>query len=135
MWLNEGFATYGGVAVAEDHDGEHRRRDLQLPLPGRLLRRPGPRRGRLGFHPQAHQRRAPLRQPVYERGAMVLHKIRQTVGDDTFHDIVQGWAAAHRHGKRTPPDFTAYVEKSAPDADFGPIWKDWLYGEGKPATP
>jgi len=59
---------------------------------------------------------------------MVLHKIRQR-RDDTFHDIVQGWAAAtatargHRrlHGLR---------EKSAPDADFGPIWKDWLYGGG-----
>jgi aminopeptidase N len=73
--------------------------------------------------------------PVYERGAMVLHKIRQKVGDDAFYDIVQGWAAAHRHGNATTADFTAYVEKKAPGKDFSEIWKDWLYGDGKPARP
>ena len=66
---------------------------------------------------------------------MVLHKIRQTVGDDTFYDIIQGWAAAHRHGNADTDDFTAYVEKKAPDKDFKEIWKDWLYGEGKPDHP
>jgi aminopeptidase N len=63
---------------------------------------------------------------------MVLHKIRRTVGDDTFYDIIQGWAAAHRHANASTADFTAYVEKKAPDKDFSGIWKDWLYGEGKP---
>jgi hypothetical protein len=24
------------------------------------------------------------------------------------------------------------VEKTTPDAELGPIWDDWLYGEGKP---
>jgi aminopeptidase N len=73
--------------------------------------------------------------PVYDRGAMVLQKIRQKVGDDTFYDIVQGWAAAHRHGNADTAQFTAYVEKTAPGKDFTEIWKDWLYGEGKPSRP
>jgi aminopeptidase N len=73
--------------------------------------------------------------PVYERGAMVLHKIRQKVGDDTFYDIIQGWAAAHRHSTASTADFTAYVEKAAPGKDFKEIWKDWLYGDVKPDHP
>jgi aminopeptidase N len=66
---------------------------------------------------------------------MVLHKIRRTVGDAAFRDLVRGWAAAHRHGNAGTADFTAYVEKRAPDKDFGGIWRDWLYGEGKPDRP
>ncbi len=66
---------------------------------------------------------------------MVLHKIRQLVGDDAFFGILKGWAAAHRHGNADTAEFTAYVEKQAPGKDFGPIWKTWLYGDGKPARP
>jgi aminopeptidase N len=73
--------------------------------------------------------------PVYDRGAMVLQKIRQKVGDDTFYDIVQGWAADHRYGNASTADFTAYVEKKAPGKDFTGIWKDWLYGDGRPDHP
>ena len=73
--------------------------------------------------------------PVYLRGAMVLHKIRQTAGDDTFRDILRGWATAHRHGSADTGDFTRYVEKKAPEKDFGEIWDDWLYGDGKPDHP
>jgi aminopeptidase N len=64
---------------------------------------------------------------------MVLHKIRQTVGDDAFYDLIQGWAAAHRHGNASTADFIAYVERQAPDEDFSAVWNDWLYGQGRPA--
>ncbi|MDX3070347.1 M1 family aminopeptidase, partial [Streptomyces sp. ND04-05B] len=77
--------------------------------------------------------------PVYERGAMVLHKIREAVGDDAFFGLVRGWATDHRHGNADTADFTAYVEKraakAAPEADLTPVWEDWLYGEGRPPKP
>ncbi|WP_329218516.1 M1 family metallopeptidase [Streptomyces sp. NBC_01485] len=129
MWLNEGFATYAewlwtedeGGATAEqtfttlyDH-GEDEYKDLW------------------SFPPAKPATAAHISDtPVYQRGAMVIHRIRQTVGDDTFYDLVQGWAAAHRHANADTAAFTAYVEKAAPDADFDEIWSDWLYGEGKP---
>ncbi|WP_372337673.1 M1 family metallopeptidase [Streptomyces sp. MK5] len=134
MWLNEGFATYaewlweedhGGPSVQETFDALYRGEDENVD-PEELWAFP-PVRPSDAAHISAH--------PVYERGAMVLHKIRQKVGDDAFYDIVQGWAAAHRHGNATTADFTAYVEKKAPDKDFSEIWKDWLYGDGKPAHP
>ncbi|PWI16389.1 metallopeptidase [Streptomyces sp. Act143] len=132
MWLNEGFATYAEWLWEEDEggdsaqdtferlyeDGEDEYPDLWAFPPGRPTS-------------AAHI----SDDPVYQRGAMVIHKIRQTVGDDTFYDIVQGWTAAHRHGNAGTDDFTAYVERQAPDEDFGAIWEEWLYGEGKPARP
>ncbi|WP_078916917.1 M1 family metallopeptidase [Streptomyces sp. NRRL S-813] len=134
MWLNEGFATYaewlweedhGGPSVQETFDALYRGEDENVD-PAELWAFP-PARPSDAAHISAH--------PVYERGAMVLHKIRQKVGDDAFYDIVQGWAAAHRHGNATTAEFTAYVEKKAPGKDFSEIWKDWLYGDGKPAHP
>ncbi|MFI1924526.1 MULTISPECIES: M1 family metallopeptidase [unclassified Streptomyces] len=132
MWLNESLATYaewlwtedeGGATAEEtftelyDH-GEDEYEDLWAFPPAKPTS-------------AAHVSDT----PVYQRGAMVIHRIRQTVGDDTFYDIVQGWAAAHRHGSADTDDFTAFVEKQAPDEDFDEIWADWLYGEGKPARP
>ncbi|MGW4105300.1 hypothetical protein [Streptomyces sp. NPDC004976] len=38
-------------------------------------------------------------------------------------------------GRSPAGEFTAYVEESAPDKDFGGIWEEWLYGEGRPARP
>lgn len=134
MWLNEGFATYaewlwdedhGGPSAQQHFDSVYRDEDENLD-PEEVWSFP-PARPSDAAHISAH--------PVYERGAMVLHKIRQKVGDDAFYDIIQGWAAAHRHGNATTAEFTAYVEKKAPDKDFGEIWKDWLYGDGKPDHP
>lgn len=131
MWLNEGFATYaewlwdedqGGDSAQETFDDvyDHGEDDPE-------------HEGLWDFPPARPTSAARISEnPVYDRGAMVLHKIRQTVGDDTFYDIIQGWAAAHRHGNADTGDFTAYVEKQAPDKDFSGIWADWLYGDGKP---
>ncbi|MFI6355878.1 M1 family metallopeptidase [Streptomyces sp. NPDC050743] len=129
MWLNEGFATYAEWLWQEDHGGDSVQKHFMD-----LYR--GDDEAIWAFPPAKPSSAAHISDsPVYERGAMVLQKIRQKVGDDTFYDIIQGWAAAHRHGSASTADFTAYVEKKAPHKDFTEIWKDWLYGDGKPAHP
>ncbi|WP_372488066.1 M1 family metallopeptidase [Streptomyces guryensis] len=129
MWLNEGFATYAEWLWDEDHGGDTCQQTFES-------RYEDGGKDIWAYPPAKPSGAAHISDsPVYERGAMVLHKIRQTVGDDTFYDIIQGWAAAHRHGSADTGDFTAYVEKKAPDKDFKEIWKDWLYGEGKPDHP
>ncbi|KOX03458.1 M1 family metallopeptidase [Streptomyces sp. NRRL B-3648] len=129
MWLNEGFATYAEWLYDEDHGGksaQERFTEVYEEDDEAVW----------AFPPAKPSGAAHISDtPVYERGAMVLQKIRQKVGDDTFYAIIQGWAAAHRHGTASTADFTAYVEKKAPHRDFGGIWKDWLYGDGRPAHP
>ncbi|MCF3130642.1 M1 family metallopeptidase [Streptomyces olivochromogenes] len=130
MWLNEAFATYAEWLWAEDHGGPSAQETFDAFYDG-VSDEAGDEIW--DFPPAKPTSAAHVSDPpVYDRGAMVLHKIRQKVGDDTFYDIIQGWAAAHRHGNADTDDFTAYVEKTAPDEDFAAIWDDWLYGEGKP---
>jgi aminopeptidase N len=134
MWLNEGFATYAEWLWDEDHGGDTAQKTFDALYKGDYYDDEADNKAIWAFPPADPTSAAHISDsPVYERGAMVLHKIRQTVGDDTFYDIIQGWAATHRHGNANTADFTAYVEKKAPDKDFSGIWKDWLYGDGKPA--
>ena len=129
MWLNEGFATYAEWLWDEDHGGPTAQQhfdelyrsddeDLWAFAPG-----DPPDAARLAAR------------PVYDRGAMVLHLVRRAVGDRTFRAVLKDWAAAHRHGNAGTEDFTAFVERRAPGADLEPVWRDWLYGDGKPAYP
>ncbi len=129
MWLNEGFATYAEWLYKEDHGGKSAQKTFD-----ELYEDDD--EAVWAFPPAKPSSAAHISDsPVYERGAMVLQKIRQKVGDDTFYDIIQGWAASRRHGSASTADFTAYVEKKAPDKDFKKIWKDWLYGDGRPSRP
>ncbi|MFE9444958.1 M1 family metallopeptidase [Streptomyces sp. NPDC006602] len=130
MWLNEGFATYAEWLWQEEHGGDSAQETFDA------LYDHGDRtyEDLWSFPPAKPTSAAHLSgTPVYQRGAMVLHKIRQTVGDTAFRALLRGWATAHRHGNADTADFTAYVEKQAPGKDFDAVWADWLYGDGKPA--
>ncbi|MGW0574611.1 M1 family metallopeptidase [Streptomyces sp. NPDC002920] len=132
MWLNEGFATYAEWLWTEDEGGPTAEETFTDLYDHGEERYPD-----LWSFPPAHPSTAAQisSSPVYQRGAMVIHRIRETVGDDTFHTLVQGWARAHRHGNANTTDFTTYVERQAPGTDFTSVWTDWLYGEGKPDRP
>jgi len=136
MWLNEGFATYAEWLWQEDHGGDSVDEIFNSLYKGDYYDDEKDNEAIWAFPPGKPSSAAHISDPpVYDRGAMVLHKIRETVGDDAFYDIIQGWAAAHRHGNADTDDFTAYVEKKAPGEDFTEIWDDWLYGDGKPDHP
>ncbi|GGM03457.1 metallopeptidase [Streptomyces fumigatiscleroticus] len=131
MWLNEGFATYAEWLWREDHGGDTAQQTFDA-----LYEDDGAADRIWAFPPAKPPGAADVSaSPVYQRGAMVLHKIRQTVGDEAFRSLLRGWASAHRHGNADTRDFTAYVEKRAPGKDFTRVWRDWLYGDGRPDRP
>ncbi|MEU6863477.1 M1 family metallopeptidase [Streptomyces sp. NPDC046876] len=127
MWLNEGFATYAEWLWTEDHGGataqEHFDRNHAKAADD----------DEWDFPPAEPPTAADIsRQPVYVRGAMVIHKIRLAVGDEAFGALVRGWTLRHRHGYASTRDFTAYAQAQT-GHDLDPIWDSWLYGDGKPA--
>ncbi|GKQ36484.1 hypothetical protein ALMP_30250 [Streptomyces sp. A012304] len=132
MWLNEGFATYAEWLWTEDEGGPTAEETFRTLYDHGETTYPD-----LWAFPPANPTSAARvsDSPVYQRGAMVVHKIRRMVGDDAFYALVQGWTAARRHGNANTADFTTYVEQQAPDKDFSAVWEDWLYGEGKPRRP
>ncbi|MFE7841685.1 M1 family metallopeptidase [Streptomyces sp. NPDC057474] len=137
MWLNEGFATYAEWLWEEDHGGDSAQEIFDALYDGDYYQDAASNEAVWDFPPAKPPSAARISDsPVYERGAMVLHKLRDAVGDDAFFELIQGWATAHRHGNADTADFTAYAEeyaeKTAPGADLTQVWEDWLYGEGKP---
>ncbi|MFF5976742.1 M1 family metallopeptidase [Streptomyces sp. NPDC012769] len=124
IWLNESFATYAEWLYAEDFEDTPAQENFEKAFANDAAWAFPP-----AEPPSAEELFAT---PVYQRGAMVLHRIRQEVGDDTFYEILAGWPAKHRHGTASTEDFTRYVESVA-GRDLGGLWDVWLYGEGKPA--
>ncbi|WP_260419425.1 M1 family metallopeptidase [Streptomyces sp. AK010] len=136
MWLNEGFATYAEWLWEEDHGGDSAQQTFDAVYSGAHFDTEEAGEEIWEFPPADPPSAAQISDPpVYWRGAMVLQKVRQAVGDERFFSILRGWAARYRHGNADTADFTAYVEKRAPGADLEGIWADWLYGEGKPEQP
>ncbi|MEU8589012.1 M1 family metallopeptidase [Streptomyces sp. NPDC048664] len=134
MWLNEGFATYAEWLWDEEHGGDTAQETFDALYAGDYYDDPDEGKAVWAFPPGSPPSAAHISDsPVYERGAMVLHRIRQAIGDRDFFALLKGWAADHRHGNASTADFTAYVEKKEPDHDFTALWRDWLYGEGRPA--
>ncbi|MYT72231.1 peptidase M1-like protein [Streptomyces sp. PsTaAH-137] len=132
MWLNEGFATYAEWLWEEQHDGDSAQESFDAAYDhasGSAV---------WAFPPADPPSAAHISDsPVYQRGAMVLHRIRKTIGDTKFFALLKSWAAAHKYGNADTHDFTAYVERENPakkDA-LAEVWKDWLYGDGKPDKP
>ncbi|MFC0847615.1 M1 family metallopeptidase [Streptomyces noboritoensis] len=129
MWLNEGFATYAEWLWSEDHGGKstqaHFDEQYAKAADAELW----------AFPPAEPPSAAEISdKPVYERGAMVVHKIRRAVGDDAFYDIVQGWTKKYRHANASTEDFTRFVEEESGE-DLTDLWDTWLYGDGKPKSP
>ncbi|MDT0571032.1 M1 family metallopeptidase [Streptomyces sp. DSM 3412] len=141
MWLNEGFATYAEWLWEEDHGGDSAQEIFDALYEGDHHQDAADDEVEdeavWDFPPAKPPSAARISDsPVYERGAMVLHRIRRAVGDDAFFGLLRGWAAEHRHGNADTADFTTYAEEfaatAAPEADLTTIWDDWLYGDGKP---
>ncbi len=120
IWLNESFATYGQWMWL-DHLG-------LLPLQKSAetalgQRQPGssadPTVGDLfGFN-------------SYDGGAVVLHALRSTIGDDAFFTLLQRWAHEGNGTSRTTEDFVALAE-AVTGSDLGEFFATWLYADRPP---
>ncbi|MFF2779024.1 M1 family metallopeptidase [Streptomyces sp. NPDC058052] len=126
LWLNEGFATYAEWLYAEEHGGVPARESFAAAFA---------EEANWAFPPADPPTAENLFDaPVYQRGAMVLHQVRQAVGDEVFDGLLRGWAAEHRHANASTEDFTAYAEAVA-GRDLDAVWDVYLYGEDRPDRP
>ncbi|MGA5557101.1 M1 family metallopeptidase [Streptomyces lavendulocolor] len=126
MWLNESFATYAEWLYAEDYEGTPVQDNFDEAFADAE---------NWAFPPAAPPAAVDLSDPpVYFRGAMVLHKVREAVGDETFLAVLRGWPAKYRHANASTEDFVRYVEEQAGE-DLTDLWDVWLYGQDRPTAP
>ncbi|MFI6985332.1 M1 family metallopeptidase [Embleya sp. NPDC050154] len=129
IWLNEGFATYAEWLWDAEHGGlstaQQFAADYALPATDPLWSFPAADPGDGGHI---------FDKPPYERGAMVLEKLRRTVGDKAFFTILKTWATDRRYGHGDTRQFIA-LSKRISGKNLDSLFNTWLFTAGKPATP
>nr|WP_062338942.1 M1 family metallopeptidase [Herbidospora sakaeratensis] len=125
LWLNEGFATYAEWLWAE-HRGQA---TAQQTFDRHYANTTDPM---WNYPPGVAQKSDLFNNSVYIRGAMALHALRTTVGDDAFFRIIRQWASDHRHGNATTGQFTALAERVSGQR-LGELFGQWLFDKGRPA--
>ncbi|MBX6166346.1 MAG: M1 family metallopeptidase [Thermobispora bispora] len=125
LWLNEGFATYAEWLWSE-HRGEATTdqifRQYYTQASDQIWR-----------HPPAVARPNNLfHASVYKRGAMTLHVLRRTIGDEKFFRLIREWTGANRHGNVTTEQFIRLAEEIS-GKRLQELFDAWLYQPGRPA--
>ena len=123
VWLNEGFATY-----AESLHRERTEPGFDIDAAMRALARtrfaaigdPGPEKL--------------FDKSVYQRGALALHALRRTVGDDAFFRVLRTWATERAHGNGATADFVALASRVS-GRDVAPLLTAWLAADPMPTLP
>ncbi len=129
IWLNEGFATYAEWLYSEQHGGRTAQQTFDA-----LYARPASD-DVWSFPPADPGSGAHIfDSPVYDRGAMALHKLRTAVGDATFLRILRTWAAQNRGGHGTTAQFTSLAERLS-GKHLDALFHTWLDTAGKPSMP
>lgn len=127
IWLNEGFACYAewiwseaSGSVSADALARQFRVGLSR-LPADIL---------VGDPGAAHM----FDDRVYKRGALTLHALRLTVGDEAFFGVLQAWTTLKRHGTASTAEFVTLAETRTGLA-LGPLFTAWLYSTALPVLP
>jgi aminopeptidase N len=118
IWLHEGFACYAEWLWSENSGGqsaEHWARHYHAKLANSpqnlLLSDPGPR--------------DMFDDRVYKRGALTLHVLRGTIGDEKFFALLRDWTQRYRHSTVVTDDFKGLAANYA-DVSLRPLWDAWL---------
>jgi aminopeptidase len=128
IWLHEGFACYAEWLWAEESGGgsaeAHARRawtGLKASAQDLVIADPGPE---LMFDDR-----------LYKRGALTLHALRSTLGDEAFFLLLHEWTQSRRHGTATTADLTDLARRYSPDGATDALLDAWLHQPRLPPLP
>ena len=127
IWLNEGFATYAQWLWLEHSQGKSaytaRVKDTYDQIKSQQPPAPGDPPSTDLFNPG-----------VYLRGGLVLHALRQQIGDDAFFRTLRTYADRYRNGNATTQEFISVAEEVS-GQKVADMMHKWLYDEKMPPLP
>ena len=129
IWLNEGFATYAEWLWSE-HEGLGTPQEIFDFYTTGFLQTIGSGRCRSVIPDPTSCSTS----PCTSRGALTLHALRLTVGDDEFFKILQRWPATKSGENVTTPEFIRLAERVS-HQDLDALFEAWLYTPGRPDLP
>lgn len=127
IWLNEGFACYAEWLWSEAsgslscHRQARRHWDLLSTLPQDLVLADPTADGMFDDR-------------VYKRGALTLHALRLTIGDDAFFGVLRRWTAIKQHAIGTTAEFRALAQECH-GTGLSDLFDRWLCQPALPHLP
>ena len=116
IWLSEGFSTYSvalyfeynyGKSALTSYLGQYNIEEFS----GRL------------YNPDNL-----FSQTVYQKGAWVLHMIRNIISDSIFFNFLKEYFSKHKYGVVSTNEFKNFLEKYS-KKDFSKFFDDWIYND------
>ncbi|MDC9721743.1 MAG: M1 family aminopeptidase [Urechidicola sp.] len=133
IWLNEGFATYLSGLTIKNLDGEP---DFLTWRQGKVNNITAQTSGHVYLHDSdtTSVSRIFSSRFSYDKPSMVLHMLRNKVGDTDFFQGIKNYLSdpqfAYNYVKT--PDFITHME-SASGQSLTEFFNDWIYDEGYPS--
>ena len=132
QWISEGFAQYFAILFAEKERGEGVMLNLLRQMRRTAIQSSDQGPVYLGYrlgHIRAESR--VFRALVYNKAAMVLHMLRQFVGDEAFFRGLREFYDEWRFRKAGTDDFRIVMERAS-RRDLEPFFEGWIYGANVP---
>jgi aminopeptidase N len=125
-WLSEGFATFFTLLFIEKEYGKEEYEkgiikakkavfDMAIKMPEFSI-----------VSPRSAEKEPVTSGITYQKGAWVLHMLRNLVGDVNFKKGIQSYYAKFYNANATTDDFRATMEKAS-GKDLKVFFKQWLY--------
>ena len=125
-WLSEGFATFFTLLFIEHAYGKEAYTnglikakktvfDLALKMPGFSI-----------VSPRSAEKEPVTSGITYQKGAWVLHMLRNLVGEANFQKGIRSYYAKFYNGSATTDDFRMAMEKAS-GKDLRAFFRQWLY--------
>ncbi len=130
IWLNEGFATYCEYLNYEKNLGNY---DPVNWKHYKISHITGTNGGSVYVDDTTSVNRIFSSRLTYAKGAMVLHMLRQEVGDSAFFKGIKNYLTDEKlvNGFAKTPDFQHHIEKAA-NKKLDYFFNNWIYGQGFP---
>src|SRR5258706_2760764 len=130
LWLSEGFATYFAGLFLEKHESEATFHEYMRDAANRYFAYEKQRNAPI--HDTETQDLMKLLNPNnYEKGAWVLHMLRERIGDEAFFRCLRDYYSDHRDANATTEDLRHALEKAS-GKDLRVFFERWIYGAGHP---
>jgi aminopeptidase N len=122
IWLNEGFATYSQWLWLEEAGfGSVERQAAEA------LAALAPGGGPVSDPDQL------FGNVSYDGGAVALHALRLTIGDEAFFEGARTWVHDHLDGSATTDDFQATIE-AVSGRDLDEFFESWVHAAERPTS-
>ncbi|WP_298507379.1 M1 family metallopeptidase [uncultured Kordia sp.] len=133
IWLNEGFATYLSGLVENHFDGEE---DFINWKRGKIADITTSRAGSVYVEDEKldNPGRIFSSRLTYNKGAMVIHMLRQQLGDAVFFKAIRNYLNDEElaYGYANTDQLQTHLEKAS-GQDLQEFFNDWIYGQGYPS--